>query len=90
MRERSFLEPLAGEYVLGATTVSVTFKGEDTLVLVVPGQPPYELVPTRGLSFDLKGLTGFSIEFKKDAAGAVTEAVFYQPNGTFVAQRKQP
>ena len=88
MRERSFLEPLAGEYTLGPTTVSVTLKGEDTLVLVVPGQPPYELVPTRGLSFDLKGLTGFSIEFKKDAAGAVTEAVFYQPNGTFVAKRK--
>ncbi len=90
MRERSFLEPLAGEYTLGATTVSVTLKGEDTLVLVVPGQPPYELVPARGLTFDLKGLTGFSLEFKKDAAGAVTEAVFYQPNGTFVAKRKQP
>lgn len=90
MRERSFLEPLAGDYTLGAVTVQVTLKGEDTLVLVVPGQPPYELVPTRGLSFDLKGLTGFSVEFKKDAAGAVTEAVFYQPNGTFVAQRKQP
>jgi len=88
MRERSFLEPLAGEYVLGATTVSVTLKGEDTLVLVVPGQPPYELVPARGLTFDLKGLTGFSIEFKRDAPGAVTEAVFYQPNGTFVAKRK--
>jgi len=88
MRQRSFLEPLTGDYLLGAVTVSVTLKGEDTLILTVPGQPPYELAPARGLTFDLKSLTGFSVEFKKDAAGVVTEVVFYQPNGTFVAKRK--
>jgi CubicO group peptidase (beta-lactamase class C family) len=90
MRERSFLEPLTGEYTLGAQTVTVTLQGEDTLILSVPGQRPYELAPRKGTTFDIKGLTGFSVEFKKDAAGAVTEVVFYQPNGTFVAQRKQP
>lgn len=88
MRERSFLEPLTGEYELGAVTVTVTLQGDDTLILTVPGQRPYELVPTRGLAFDIKTLTGFSVEFKKDAAGAVMELVFYQPNGTFVAKRK--
>ncbi len=84
MRERSFLEPLAGEYVLGALTVTVTMQGDDTLIVTVPGQRPYELVPRTGTTFDLKGLTGFSVEFKKDTA----ELVFYQPNGTFVAKRK--
>jgi len=88
MRERSFLEPLTGEYELGATTVTVSLKGDDTLMLVVPGQPPYELVPQRGLRFELKGITGFSVEFKKDPGGRVTEMVSYQPNGTFVAKRK--
>jgi len=88
MRERSFLEPLAGEYVLGALTATVTMQGDDTLMLTVPGQRPYELVPRTGTTFDLKGLTGFSVEFKKDAAGAVVEVVFYQPYGTFVAKRK--
>jgi CubicO group peptidase (beta-lactamase class C family) len=88
MRQRSFLEPLTGEYVLGAQTVAVTLQGDDTLILSVPGQRPYELVPRSGTTFDIKGLTGFSLEFKKDAAGAVVEVVFYQPNGTFVAKRK--
>lgn len=88
MRERSFLEPLTGEYELGGVTVTVILQGDDTLILTVLGQRPHELVPTRGLSFDIKSLTGFSVEFKKDAAGAVMELVFYQPNGTFVAKRK--
>jgi CubicO group peptidase (beta-lactamase class C family) len=88
MKQRSFLEPFAGQYELGPTTVTVALKGESTLTLTIPGQPTYELAPTRGTSFDIKGLNGYSVEFKKDAAGAVTEAVFYQPNGTFVAKRK--
>ena len=28
-----------------------------------------------------------SIEFKLDAAGAVSEAAFYQPDGTYLAKR---
>ncbi len=46
------------------------------------------LVPTRGTSFDLEGLSGFSVEFKQEKSGKVTEAVLFQPNGTFVAKRK--
>jgi dipeptidyl aminopeptidase/acylaminoacyl peptidase/CubicO group peptidase (beta-lactamase class C family) len=88
MRQRSFLEPLAGDYQIIFQTVSVALRGEHTLTLTVPGQPTYELVPTRGTSFDLKGLNGYSVTFKKDASGAVTEAVFQQPNGNFVAKRK--
>lgn len=88
MKQRSFLEAFVGQYEIGPTTVTVALKGEDALTLTVPGQPTYELVPTRGTSFDIKGLNGFSVEFKKDTSGAVTEAVFYQPNGTFVAKKK--
>jgi len=32
---------------------------------------------------NMKGMTGFSVEFKGD------DLVFYQPNGTFVASRKK-
>ncbi|MFQ5817621.1 MAG: serine hydrolase [Terriglobia bacterium] len=88
MKQRSFLEAFVGEYELGPRSVTVALTGADTLTLTVPGQPTYELAPTRGTSFDIKGLTGFSVEFKKDAAGAVSELVFYQPNGTFVAKKK--
>jgi hypothetical protein len=86
--EKAVLESLAGDYVLGAQTVTFALQPNGTLTLTLPGQPTYELIPARGLSFDLKGVPGFSVEFKKDAAGKVIEAVFFQPNGTFVAKRK--
>jgi CubicO group peptidase (beta-lactamase class C family) len=85
---RSFLEPLAGQYAMGGLTATVSIEGEKTLVLVVPGQPKYVLIPRRGMAFDLEGLSGFSIEFKKDATGKVSEAVMYQPDTTFVMKRK--
>jgi hypothetical protein len=88
MMSKDFLAQFIGEYELAGTTASVALKGDHELTLTVPGQPTYTLVPTRGRSFDLKGLNGFSVEFKKNGEGEVMEAVFYQPNGTFVAKRK--
>jgi CubicO group peptidase (beta-lactamase class C family) len=81
------LRPIVGDYALGEMTATVTL-ADGALRLSVPGQPQYELLPKHGLSFDVKGLPGFSVEFKKDAAGRVTEAVFNQPNGAFTAKRK--
>jgi hypothetical protein len=37
----------------------------------------------------MKGLNGFSVKFTQDAPGTATDMVVYQPNGTFVAERKQ-
>jgi len=88
MSERSFLEPFVGQYEVGGATATVTIQGENTLVMVIPGQPKYALVPVRGTTFDLKELAGYSIEFKLDATGRVNEAVFYQPGATFVAKKK--
>jgi CubicO group peptidase (beta-lactamase class C family) len=85
---RATLEPLAAQYQLGPAAVTVALEGENALTLTVPGQPTYTLVPTGALKFNVKGLTGFSIEFKKNEAGTVDQLVFYQPNGTFVAKRK--
>jgi len=81
------LQTLTGEYLLGPQTITVSLSGE-TLHLTVPGQPQYELVPTKGLSFDIKGLPGFSVDFQKDGSGKITEVVFNQPNGVFHAKRK--
>jgi CubicO group peptidase (beta-lactamase class C family) len=81
------LRTLTGDYLLNGMTVTVALAG-DSLRLTVPGQPPYELVPARGLTFDIKGMAGFSMEFKKDDTGKVTEAMFYQPNGVFTATKK--
>ncbi|MBC8358146.1 MAG: serine hydrolase [Candidatus Aminicenantes bacterium] len=88
MMEKSFLEKFAGEYVLGEVTATVFIKGENTLYLVVPGQPEYELVPYKGTTFNFKDLAGFSIEFVMDESGAVIEAKITQPNGVFTAKKK--
>jgi CubicO group peptidase (beta-lactamase class C family) len=81
------LQPIVGDYTLGELTATVALT-DGALRISIPGQPQYDLLPKRGLTFDVKGLPGFSVEFKKDSAGKVTEAVFNQPNGSFTAKRK--
>jgi len=88
LTERSFLEKLCGSYELQGQLLTIQSRGENTLVVTLTGQPPMELVPYKGTEFNLKGMPGYSIEFKLDAAGVVTEAVFHQPNGTFTAKKK--
>ena len=78
---------LVGDYSLGDATVHVGLAG-DALQLSIPGQPSYDLVPTRGLSFNLKGLSGFSVEFKKDPSGKISEMLVAQPGGASVARKK--
>jgi CubicO group peptidase (beta-lactamase class C family) len=84
---REALLPLVGDCELGTVVVSVALK-DDELQLIVPGQPIDTLVPQKDLKFILRGLTGFSVEFRKDSSGAVNELAFFQPNATFIAKRK--
>jgi hypothetical protein len=88
MSEKGFLEKFVGTYILSGAEVNVVLREGKGLVLTVPGQPDYELVPYRGTEFNLKGVEGYSVEFKQDAAGAVTEVLVHQPNGTFPAKKK--
>ena len=81
------LQKLSGDYLLAGQTVTFAVSG-DVLRLSVPGQPVYELIPGKELSFDVKGLPGFSVDFQMDASGKIAEAVFNQPNGVFHAKRK--
>lgn len=82
------LEKLVGEYELSGTTIKISIKGEKTLMMFVPGQPEYELVPVKENIFNLKIATGFSVRFEKDDKGNVTALYSIQPNGTFKATRK--
>jgi len=90
LTDRSFLETLAGQYEFPGDPVPTTIalRGEHALIMSRPGSPERELIPRRGTTFDLKGLEGFSIEFKRDAAGKVSEAVFYTPDTVFIIKRK--
>jgi hypothetical protein len=88
MMEKSFLEPFVGEYEVLGITITVSLHGNITLFLRVPGQPEYEMVPYQGTTFQFKGLSGFSVEFKRDASGEVAEAVLTQPQGVMAAKKR--
>lgn len=90
LTDRAFLETLAGQYDFPGdpTPTTIALRGDHTLVMSQPGAPERELIPRRGTTFDLKGLQGFSIEFKRDAAGKITEAAFYTPDTTVIVKRK--
>lgn len=88
MQERSFLEQFVGDYEVLSLICTVALRGEKTLYLTVPGQPDYELLPYQGTAFQIKGHAGFSIEFKRNEQGTVTDAVLTQPQGTVTAKRK--
>jgi CubicO group peptidase (beta-lactamase class C family) len=84
------LEKYIGEYELpGPTVVKVYIKGEKTLMVLVPGQPDYELLPVKEDVFNFKIISGFSVRFEKDDNGNVSALYFIQPNGTFKATRKK-
>lgn len=87
LSDPAFLAGLAGEYVLSDETVRLDLKG-DRLVLVVPGQNPYDLVPSRGTDFKLKGLTGYTVRFVLGPTNEVEEVRFVQPNGVFTGKPK--
>ncbi len=78
-----------GEYEIAGMVARVYIRGGNTLMLVVPGQPEYELVATKEHEFDLKGLKGFSVKFDTDDAGKTPGLNFIQPNGIFKAVRKK-
>jgi hypothetical protein len=54
----------------------------------VPGQPDVALTPKRGTTFQFADIAGVTVEFKRDAAGKVTEAVLNQL-GTVIVLKKQ-
>jgi CubicO group peptidase (beta-lactamase class C family) len=84
------LEKYVGEYELpGPTIVKAYLKGEKTLMVLVPGQPDYEMIPVKPDLFNFKAISGFSVRFEKNAAGEITALYFIQPNGTFKATRKK-
>ncbi len=91
LTERSFIEPFTGDYeTQGAPVpIKISLRGENTLIASVPGQPDYLLHPKRGTTFEVGDFKGITIEFKRDAAGKVTEAVLNQLGTVLVLKKKQ-
>lgn len=87
LRDPAFLARLAGAYALSDEVVRVEVKGTG-LILVVPGQPVYDLSPDRGTTFKLKGVSGYSIVFVLSPDDEVQEMQIIQPNGVYTAKPK--
>jgi len=84
---REELEKYTGEYEIAGMTIKVYLRGENTLMLLVPGQPDYELIPVKEHEFDFKSLKGFKVKFVLEN-NEVKSADFVQPNGVFNAIKK--
>jgi CubicO group peptidase (beta-lactamase class C family) len=66
----------------------VSLKEEHTLSMFVAGQPDYELEPYQGTEFLVKGSSGISVEFQRDASGTVTGVAATLAEGVFHASKK--
>jgi CubicO group peptidase (beta-lactamase class C family) len=81
-RDPELLRRLCGTYAMGPIEIAVTLTGENTLTVTVPGAPPLELVPGRGLRFEVQGQPGITAEFELDGTGSAARIVA-QPLGIF-------
>jgi len=81
------LQKFVGEYELGGAVVKISVKN-NTLFVLVPGQPEYELSAVGGNRFAIKVLNGYFVAFDVNGTD-VSQLTFQQPNGNFVAKRKK-
>jgi hypothetical protein len=89
MRDRKFLESLAGEYDIGAVSVTIAVREDNVLQYIVLGSVR-ELVPVRGTYFRIKTLTSVAVEFLKNASGQYDRMAIYSPGSeNAIAPRKK-
>ena len=75
------LKTLPGKYVSPLATIEIIFK-DGKLFGQLPGQPQLELVPRRGLTFEIQGAPGQSLEFVLSEDGTHAVKVVH-PAATF-------
>ncbi len=88
LSDPAYLAGLAGVYDMPTQRVTVSLKGS-TLVLSVPGQPPYDLAPRVGGEFSFKQIKVITVRFVADAQGKVTGLELNQPGGVYEAKRAE-
>jgi len=86
LSDPAYLQKLVGRYQLPGQVATVSLKGE-TLTLVLPGQPEYDLLPRLGDEFILKQVQAISIRFISDDKGRVAGFELSQAGSVFEAKR---
>jgi CubicO group peptidase (beta-lactamase class C family) len=90
LSEPRFLAHLVGSYALSPDDSASVRLQANKLMLELPGDAPYALVPVRGVGtrFALASLPGFFVDFKLGQTGEATAFDLDQPNAIFTASRK--
>jgi CubicO group peptidase (beta-lactamase class C family) len=89
MRDRKFLESLAGEYDSGGVPVTIAVREDNVLQYIVLGNAR-ELVPVRGTYFRIKDLAGVAVEFMRNPAGQYDRMAIYSAGSeNAIAPRKK-
>ena len=89
MRDRKFLDPIAGDYDNGGVPVTVAVREDNVLQYIVLGNVR-ELVPVRGTYFRIKDLAGVAVEFMKNPSGEYDRMAIYSPGSeNVIAPRKK-
>jgi CubicO group peptidase (beta-lactamase class C family) len=87
--KRSELEKYTGEYEFAPGASARIYIKDEKLRMLVEGQPEYELVPAGKNTFEIKGVSGYSVHFEGNEKGEITSLSSIQPNGTFKAPKKK-
>lgn len=85
----TYLNKIVGAYEGTTGQVGTVSLEGKKLLLKLPGQPTYRLIPYKMDEFQIKDLEGYSLRFVFDEARENVEHVeYHQPNGIFIAKRK--
>jgi len=89
MRERSFLDPIAGVYQVADFKYVIRVRPDNVLSVTLPSGKVWELEPVRGNTFAVKGENGLTLDFKRDAGGKVTEFSLDQAGTSEIYKKTQ-
>ncbi|MHA2041587.1 MAG: serine hydrolase [Candidatus Thorarchaeota archaeon] len=87
LRDKKFLDTLLGKYDVAGQIIEIVPKGDDTIMAVPSGQSAIELQPVRGMRFQTKDTGHFSITFRKDESGRVSEFLYSEMGFVIPAKR---
>ncbi len=87
LKDKKFLKTLTGKYDVAGQILEIVLQKDDAIMAVSPGQSPIELEGVRGMRFKTKNIDSFSITFKKDASGNISEFIYSGMGAVIPAKR---
>lgn len=86
-KDKEFLQKMVGEYEFSGGIMKISLKGDQNLVLTIPGQPPHDLVFYKETEFNFKAFRGFSVKFVLNESGNVIALEYPRADGVLTAKK---